>query len=55
MRRSYSLLEKDTQCVGRNRVRRTQMSEKGEERNKTTNNQLFKEKTGQKIRFLVNI
>lgn len=55
MRRSYSLLEKDTQCVARNRVRRARVSEEEEERNITTNSQLFKEKTGQKIRFLINL
>lgn len=55
MRRSYSLLKKDTQCEGRNTLRRTRVSEEGEERNTATSSWLFKEKTGQKIKFLINI
>lgn len=42
---NYGLLEKDTGCVARNRIRRTRESEKEDERSTTTINQLFKEKT----------
>lgn len=55
MSRIYGLLEKDTQCAGRNRVRRTRVSEEEEERNTTASSWQFKEKTGQKITLLINI
>lgn len=43
---NYSLLEKDTENVARNRIRRTRESEKEGKRKTGTIHQLFKEKKG---------
>lgn len=51
---NYSLLEKDTHCVAKNRIRKTRESEKEDKRNTTIIHQLFI-RQDEKIRLLINI